>query len=73
VGWALGQHRADLQATARRSFEAAFASELVAPVLSTTSDESLLAQGVLSPSARHELRRRAIEETLRPAAANLYA
>jgi hypothetical protein len=71
VGWALGQGHADLVEIATRCFETAFATELSAPVLSATSEESLEALGLLSGRARRELRRRAVTETLRPAVASL--
>ena len=71
VGWALAQDRGDLGEAVRRTFDAAFATELSAAVLSATSEESLEVLGILSARARHVLRRRAVEGTLRPAAASL--
>jgi hypothetical protein len=71
LSWALEQGGPAVREVARRAFEAAFDTELRAPVQSRISEPSLEAQGVLGAARRHELRVRAVNETLRPAAASL--
>jgi hypothetical protein len=71
VSWALEQSGAGVREAARRAFADAFKTELSSPAQSAISEPSLEAQGVLSAAKRRELRVRAVNETLRPAAASL--
>jgi hypothetical protein len=71
--WALGGAPDALRAAVADALRTAFELELCAPVLVGIDDEAMLAYGRLGEQRRRDVRARAVEQVLKPAAADLLA
>lgn len=71
VSWAVDRGGSSVREAAHRGFSVALRAVEQEPVLTQASEAALESLGLLGSRARSELRRRALDETLRPAAARL--